>query len=97
MIGLAVLPELLPSPYVGILVSVMIYAIGSGLIEVLGSPIVEACPFDNKESVMSLLHSFYCWGSVGVILLSTLFFAIFGIENWKILACIWAVIPLYNI
>ena len=97
LIGLAVLPELLPSPYVGILVSVTIYAIGSGLIEVLGSPIVEACPFDNKESVMSLLHSFYCWGSVGVILLSTLFFAIFGIENWKILACIWAVIPLYNI
>lgn len=97
LIGLAVLPELLPSPYVGILVSVMIYAIGSGLIEVLGSPIVEACPFDNKESVMSLLHSFYCWGSAGVILLSTLFFAIFGIENWKILACIWAVIPLYNI
>lgn len=97
LIGLAVLPELLPSPYVGILISVMIYAIGSGLIEVLGSPIVEACPFDNKESVMSLLHSFYCWGSVGVILVSTLFFAIFGIENWKILACIWAVLPLYNI
>ena len=97
LLGLAVLPELLPSPYVGILISVMIYAIGSGLIEVLGSPIVEACPFDNKESVMSLLHSFYCWGSVGVILLSTLFFAIFGIENWKILACIWAVLPLYNI
>ena len=97
LIGLAVLPDLLPSPYVGILISVMIYAIGSGLIEVLVSPIVEACPFDNKESVMSLLHSFYCWGSVGVILLSTLFFAIFGIENWKILACIWAVIPLYNI
>ena len=96
LLGLAVLPELLPSPYVGILISVMIYAIGSGLIEVLGSPIVEACPFDNKESVMSLLHSFY-WGSVGVILLSTLFFAIFGIENWKILACIWAVLPLYNI
>ena len=97
LIGLAVLPDLLPSPYVGILISVMIYAIGSGLIEVLVSPIVEACPFDNKESVMSLLHSFYCWGAVGVILLSTLFFAIFGIENWKILACIWAVIPLYNI
>ena len=97
LIGLAVLPDLLPSPYVGILISVMIYAIGSGLIEVLGSPIVEACPFDNKESVMSLLHSFYCWGSVGVILISTLFFAIFGIENWKILACIWAVLPLYNI
>ena len=96
LIGLAFLPSLLPDPYVGILISVIIYAMGSGLIEVLVSPIVEACPFDNKESVMSLLHSFYCWGSVGVILLSTIFFAIFGIENWRILACIWALIPMYN-
>lgn len=96
LIGLAFLPSLLPDPYVGILISVIIYAMGSGLIEVLVSPIVEACPFDNKDSVMSLLHSFYCWGSVGVILLSTIFFAIFGIENWRILACIWALIPLYN-
>lgn len=96
LIGLAFLPSLLPNPYVGILISVIIYAMGSGLIEVLVSPIVEACPFDNKDSVMSLLHSFYCWGSVGVILLSTIFFAIFGIENWRILACIWALIPLYN-
>ena len=96
LIGLAFLPSLLPDPYVGILISVIIYAMGSGLIEVLVSPIVEACPFDNKDSVMSLLHSFYCWGSVGVILLSTIFFAIFGIENWRSLACIWALIPLYN-
>lgn len=96
LIGLAFLPSLLPDPYVGILISIIIYAMGSGLIEVLVSPIVEACPFDNKDSVMSLLHSFYCWGSVGVILLSTIFFAIFGIENWRILACIWALIPLYN-
>ena len=96
LIGLAFLPSLLPDPYIGILISVIIYAMGSGLIEVLVSPIVEACPFDNKESVMSLLHSFYCWGSVGVILLSTIYFAIFGIENWRILACIWALIPLYN-
>lgn len=96
LIGLAFLPSLLPDPYVGILISVIIYAMGSGLIEVLVSPIVEACPFDNKDSVMSLLHSFYCWGSVGVILLSTIFFAIFGIENWRILSCIWALIPLYN-
>ena len=96
LIGLAFLPSLLPDPYVGIMISVIIYAMGSGLIEVLVSPIVEACPFDNKDSVMSLLHSFYCWGSVGVILLSTIFFAIFGIENWRILACIWALIPLYN-
>lgn len=96
LIGLAFLPSLLPDPYVGIMISVIIYAMGSGLIEVLVSPIVEACPFDNKDSVMSLLHSFYCWGSVGVILLSTIFFAIFGIENWRILSCVWALIPLCN-
>ena len=97
LIGLAFLPELLPDPFIGIIISVIVYAIGSGLIEVLCSPIVEACPFDHKEAVMSLLHSFYCWGSVGVILVSTLFFAVFGIGNWKWLACIWAVIPLYNV
>ena len=69
---------------------------GSGLTEVLVSPIVESCPFEHKEAAMSLLHSFYCWGSVGVILLSTVFFSVFGIGNWKWLACIWAIIPLYN-
>lgn len=97
LIGLAFLPDLFPNPLTGIIISVIVYAIGSGLIEVLCSPIVEACPFDHKEAVMSLLHSFYCWGSVGVILLSTVFFAVFGIDSWKWLACIWAVIPLYNI
>ena len=97
LVGLAFLPGLLPSPFAGIIISVIIYAIGSGLIEVLVSPIVEACPFDNKEAVMSLLHSFYCWGTVAVILLSTLFFGIFGISYWKWMACIWAVLPLYNI
>lgn len=97
LIGLAVLPELLGNPFTGIIISVVIYAVGSGLIEVLVSPIVEACPFDNKDSVMLLLHSFYCWGSVAVILLSTAFFAVFGIERWRIMACIWAVIPIYNI
>ena len=95
--GLAVIPDLFSDPFTGILVCVIIYAIGSGLIEVVVSPIVEACPFEHKDAVMSLLHSFYFWGSVGVILLSTLFFALFGIENWRILACIWALIPLYNI
>ena len=95
--GLVWLPDVMPDPFSGILLCVMIYAIGSGLIEVLVSPIVEACPFDNKEGVMSLVHSFYCWGSVAVILLSTVFFAVFGIRNWKILACLWALIPLYNI
>ncbi len=97
LIGLAFLPESLPDPFTGILISVITYAVGSGLIEVLGSPIVEACPFAHKEAAMSLLHSFYCWGSVGVILLSTLFFAAFGTGSWKALACIWAIIPLYNI
>lgn len=97
LIGLAFLPELLGTPFSGIIISVIIYAVGSGLIEVLGSPIVEACPFENKDSVMSLLHSFYCWGSVGVIVLSTLFFFVFSIDNWKWLACIWALIPLYNV
>ena len=97
LVGLALLPGIFSNPFVGIIVSVIIYAIGSGLIEVLCSPIVEACPFENKDSVMSLLHSFYCWGSVGVILLSTVFFAIFGMDSWKVLACIWALIPLYNV
>ena len=95
--GLAVIPDLFADPFAGILICVIIYAVGSGLIEVLGSPIVEACPFDNKDAVMSLLHSFYCWGSVGVIVLSTLFFAVFGVDSWKWLACVWALIPLYNI
>ena len=97
LLGLALLPDLLPSPFTGILLCTMIYAIGSGLIEVLCSPIVEACPFENKERMMSLLHSFYCWGAVGVILGSTLFFSLFGTGTWRILAGIWALIPLYNI
>ena len=95
--GLAVLPELFSDPFPGILACTVVYAVGSGLIEVLASPIVEACPFEHKDAVMSLLHSFYCWGVVGVIALSTLFFAAFGIEHWKWLACLWAVIPLANI
>lgn len=95
--GLAILPDLLPSPFVGIISCVIVYAIGSGLAEVLVSPIIEACPFENKEAMMSLLHSFYCWGWVAVVLGSTAFFAIFGIENWRVLALIWSIVPLYNI
>ncbi|MCR5602936.1 MAG: MFS transporter [Lachnospiraceae bacterium] len=97
LVCLAVLPQLMSDPFAGIMVSVVVYAIGSGLIEVLVSPIVEACPFDNKEAVMSLLHSFYCWGSVGVIVLSSAFFAMFGTEHWRWLACLWAIIPFFNI
>ncbi len=95
--ALTVLPGVLPDAFLGILIAVVIYAVGGGLIEVLISPIVEACPSDNKEKAMSLLHSFYCWGHVGVVLLSTVFFAVFGTEHWKILALIWAVIPLGNL
>ena len=97
LIGLAFLPDILPVPFAGILFSVIVYAIGSGLIEVLCSPIIEACPFENKEATMSLLHSFYCWGSVGTILISSLFFLLFGIDSWKWLAVMWAVIPAVNI
>lgn len=96
LILLTILPELLPSAYAGIVISVIIYAIGGGLLEVLLSPIIEACPTGNKEKAMSLLHSFYCWGHMGVVLLSTAFFAIFGIENWKALALIWAAVPVLN-
>ncbi len=95
--GLSFLPYLLPDPFTGILASTILYAIGSGLIEVLASPIVEACPFDNKASVMSILHSFYCWGCVGVIALSSGFFFVFGIDHWRWLPCVWSLIPFVNI
>ena len=97
LIGLAFLPDLLPDAFAGILISVTIYAMGCGLIEVLASPIVEACPFENKEATMSLLHSFYCWGAVGTIAVSTLFFAMFGMDSWRWLAVIWALVPAINI
>ena len=93
---LAILPELLPSPFPGILLSVCVYAVGGGLLEVLVSPVVEACPSDHKEQTMSLLHSFYCWGHVGVVLVSTVFFALFGVGHWRVLALAWALIPLGN-
>ena len=96
LLSLTILPDLHLEPLTGILIAVMLYAIGSGLIEVLVSPIVEACPFENKDGIMSLLHSFYCWGAVCVILGSTLFFAVFGIKHWKIMTILWALIPLYN-
>ena len=93
LVGLGVFPRILPSPFWGLLCAVLLYAVGGGLIEVLVSPIVEACPTDNKASVMSLLHSFYCWGSVGVILVSTLFLQVFGKGSWTIF---WALLPLCN-
>lgn len=96
LIGLSVFPAILHNAYAGLLLAVFCYAIGGGLIEVLVSPIVEACPTERKEAAMSLLHSFYCWGHVGVIVISTVFFVVFGIENWGVLAMIWAILPAAN-
>ncbi len=96
LLCLCVFPYILPNAFLGIILAVALYAIGGGLLEVLVSPIVEACPTEKKESEMSLLHSFYCWGHVLVILCSTAFFAVFGLENWRIMACVWAAIPIFN-
>ncbi len=96
LVCLSTLPFALPNAYAGILLSVVLYAVGGGLIEVLISPIVEACPTEKKEAAMSLLHSFYCWGHVAVILLSTLYFRTAGIENWRFMAIAWAAVPLAN-
>lgn len=96
LLGLALLPSILPDAYTGLVISVVIYAVGGGLIEVLVSPIMESCPTENKEKAMSLLHSFYCWGHMGVVLLSTVFFKVFGIENWKILTLLWMLVPIAN-
>lgn len=96
LVSLTILPDLFPNAFTGLLAAVVIYAVGGGLLEVLVSPIMEACPTDNKEKAMSLLHSFYCWGHVAVVLISTIFFWIFGISNWKIMALFWAIIPLLN-
>lgn len=96
LIALAILPNVLPNPFMGLTIAVLVYATGGGLLEVLVSPIMESCPTENKEKAMSMLHSFYCWGHVGVVLLSTLFFWLVGIAYWPILALIWAVIPIVN-
>lgn len=96
LIFLAVLPSVLPSAFAGLLISVLFYAVGGGLLEVIISPIVEACPSEHKAKTMSLLHSFYCWGSAGVVMLSTLFLAVFGSGSWRVLALIWALLPVTN-
>ena len=94
--GLAFFPMVMPA-FAGIMAAVVLYAIGGGIIEVLISPIVEACPTDAKASAMSLLHSFYCWGHVFLVVVSTAFFALFGMDSWRIMACLWALVPLANI
>lgn len=97
LIGLGILPDLFANPYIGLCISIVLYAIGGGLTEVLISPIVEACPTEGKSAAMSLLHSFYCWGSVLVILVSTILFHFLGMDAWKMIACLWAIIPIFNI
>lgn len=97
LVGLGVFPNLFGNAYVGLLAAITIYAIGGGLIEVLVSPIVEALPLDGKSAAMSLLHSFYCWGHTAVVLLSTLFFILCGTDNWRLLTCLWAIVPFFNI
>jgi len=94
--GLAVFPAIMPA-FAGILTAVVLYAIGGGIIEVLISPIVEACPTERKAAAMSLLHSFYCWGHVFLVVVSTAFFAAFGISSWRVMACLWALVPLANV
>lgn len=96
LVSMTILPDVTGNPFIGLLISVILYAMGGGLIEVIVSPLVEACPNEHKEQTMSILHSFYCWGSVGVIAISTMFFSLFGIENWRILALLWALLPLIN-
>lgn len=96
LVGLAVFPSIFGNEYAGIMTAVVLYAIGGGIIEVLISPIVEACPTRKKEAAMSLLHSFYCWGHVGVVVISTVFFCLAGIDNWRLLAICWAIVPLFN-
>ena len=94
--GYAVLPFLTKEPYAGFLICAVINAVGSGFDEVLVSPIVEACPTKKKARAMALLHSYYCWGCACVVLLSTLYFRFAGVEGWRLLAALWAIIPLGN-
>lgn len=97
LVCLSLLPRLMPgTPYAALTIAVVVYALGGGILEVLVSPIVDSLPGDAKASAMSLLHSFYCWGQVGVVLLSTLFIKIFGASNWPLLPLLWAAVPIYN-
>lgn len=96
LIGLALFPQMMEDSYSGLMAAIILYAVGGGLLEVLVSPIVEACPTERKAAAMSLLHSFYCWGHMGVVILSTAFFYLFGTDQWRVLAVIWAAVPLAN-
>ena len=95
LLGMALLPSIMP-PYVALIIATSLASFGSGIIEVMGNPIIEACPIKNKNRILSIMHSCYCWGLVLTVLLSTLFFKLVGIEHWRILFCLWAIIPAVN-
>ncbi|MBO7175999.1 MAG: MFS transporter [Clostridia bacterium] len=97
MIGLAILPSIMDHAFLAIIIPTVICGVGGGLIEVMVSPIMEACPTKHKSAQMSLLHSFYCWGQAGVVLISTLLFSLFGLQYWPLIACFWALIPMCDI
>ena len=92
LLGLGILPEILP-PFAGLLIAVVLYAVGGGLIEVLNTPIADACPTENHAASMSLLHSSYCWGTVMTVAVSTLLFSLLGMESWKLVGVLWALFP----
>jgi len=96
LVAMGLLPRLMANPYTGLIIAVCLNAIGGGMIEVIISPIVQSLPGEQKESAMSLLHSFYCWGHVAVVLLSTAFFLLFGLDHWPWLTALWALLPLFN-
>ena len=96
LISMGLLPRLTENPYTGLVIAVCLNAVGGGLIEVIISPIVQSLPGEQKESAMSLLHSFYCWGHVAVVLLSTVFFLLAGLQHWPLLTIFWALLPLLN-
>ena len=96
LIFMTILPEILPSAFAGLLVSVFCYAVGAGLLDITINPIVNSCPSTNSNQLLCLLHSFYCWGSVAAVGISTLFFALFSTANWKIMSLIWAILPIVN-
>lgn len=97
LLTLGLLPTRVADPYPALLAAIVLYAIGGGLIEVMVSPIVNACPSEHKDKAMSLLHSFYCWGQVGTVAISTLFFALAGRDAWPVMACLWAIVPMVGI
>lgn len=92
----AVLPNVLPNAYIGIVLAVIVYAFASGLMEVIISPMIEMLPTSNKSGNMSLLHSFYCWGQAITTVGTTLLLSAFGYRGWTYIPLIWAIVPFIN-